>query len=368
MSNHRLFVCWAAPLVLLAVSVAASAQPRLDFSCEQIATGPLPAHVRQQVEQFVAHWTDVMLTTEADAEVSNARQRLVEGFAKCPDSAQYQTAYAAAVVDSVRPVLRSQDRLRQVNAALVVANTRNMRIRPVLDEMVRHDNPAVRYLGWQGYQRVRTLVLAQGRAYSEPMFAGLDEQLKSETVPFVLRRLLEMLYLPPVRPQVISEGDYRWARERAMEIFLAGWSEQCGRILLGGGQMPDAMRRGLWAISGFRRIIGDSQAERSKLAQPLLDVMYCASRAYDEADAGSDGDRVRRANAMLLSQAEEELHNLTELRRGHVSRALEDPDVPDRGAEVRRAVLQWVDDLADAGYDIEQPRFESPRETAGENE
>lgn len=360
MPKHRLFACGVLLTAMLFPAVA-TAQPRLDFSCDQIAAGPLPSQIRQQVDEFVSHWCGVMAQTDTDAEVVEARNRLVEGFGKCPDSAQYQTAYATAVVDSIRPSLASEDLLRQVNAALVVANTRNMRVRPVLDEMVRHNNPAVRYLGWQGYQRVRTLVLAQGQGYSRPMFESLSERIATETTPFVTRRLLEMLYLPPVRPQVVSEGDYSWARRQAMEAMLKGWSEQCRRILLGEPEMPDAMRPGVWAISTFHRATGSDRDAQSKLVQALVDVMYCASRAYDEAGDDATGDRVRHANTMLLTDAEEHLNELTELRRDHVYRALRDEGVPDRGAQVRRGVLDWVDDLIEAGFEIEQPSFEPPQ-------
>ncbi|MFP3937582.1 MAG: hypothetical protein ACLFVW_04510 [Phycisphaerae bacterium] len=362
MSNHRLFICVAVLAGVFSSAGVVTAQPRLDFSCDQLPPGRLPEEIRQQVRQFVSHWTNAMLQTETDSEVAEARSRIIEGYSKCPDSVQYQTDYARAVVDKIGPVLASDDPLKQVNGALLVANTPNMRVRPVLDEMVSHSNPAVRYLGWRGYQRARTLVLAQGRDYSQPLFGSLAERLQAETVPFVVRRLLETLYLPPSRPQVVSQGDYDWARRQAMEAFLSGWSEQCRRLLLVEPELPEAMVPGLWAISGFRRVIGDSQAEKSKLAQPMVDVMYCASRAYDEADPGSDDDRVRRANATLLTEAEESLNELTELRRNYLSQALTAENVPDRGAEVRRAVLDWVDDLSQAGFDIQRPGFEPPQQ------
>jgi hypothetical protein len=368
MPNHRLFLrCAAASAAaLLSVGVAA-AQPQLNVSCEQLGSGPLPSTVEGLVKDYVQHWAGVLGESDDDAQVFEARRRIEAGFEKCPDSAQYQFAYARTMVDAVQPLLGSEDRLRQVNAALAIARTRHMRVRPALDEMVRHPNPAVRYLGWYGYQRIRTLVLAQGRDYSKPMFASLAERARSETVPYVVRRILRTLYLPPVRPPVITEGDYRWAQQRAMEVFLGSWRAQCRRILLGKPEMPEAIQRGMLALTGFDKAFGEDPNQRVKLLQALVDAMYCASRAYDAADVdvGSEqqqamAQRVRQANASLLQEAERHVNEISQLRRGHVTSALTDENVLDRGARVRQAVLKWVDDLKAAGLDIEEPSFEPP--------
>jgi hypothetical protein len=367
MLNHRLFPrCATAFAVVLLSAGTAVAQPQLDVSCEQLGGGALPSAVEARINDYVKHWAGVMGGSD-DTQVFEARRRIEEGFDKCPDSAQYQFAYARALVEALQPLLGSGDRLRQVNAALAIAGTRHMRIRPALDEMVRHPNPAVRYLGWYGYQRIRTLVLAQGRDYSKPMFASLAERAQAETVPYVVRRILGTFYLPPVRPPVISEGEYRWAQQQAMEVFLESWPAQCRRILLGDPETPAAVQRGMLALMGFHTAFGDQPDRRTKLMQALVDAMYCASRAYDAAkvDAGSEqqqarAQRVRRTNASLLQEAERHLSEISQLRRGHVTAALTDENVLDRGARVRQAVLKWVDDLKAAELDIEEPSFKPP--------
>ncbi len=367
MPIHRISLyCKASLTALLLLTAVATAQPQLDFTSEDVGTGPLPSHVRDSIDRYISDWSEVMAETDSDSEVAEARNRILEGFGRHADSTRYRHAYATAVTEHLSPVLGVEEMLKQVNAGIVFSQIQHMAVRPALDEMVRHPNPAVRYLGWRGYLRIRNTVLAQGRDYSEPMIESLDERAAAEDVPFVVRRLLEMLYFPPVRPQIVSQSDYDWAMRQTLEIFLDSWQVQCRRMLNGKPEMVEAVERGLLALMGFERVVGEDQDEKVKLVQALLDAMDGAARVFDEAEGDDDQlkiQRLREASTSLLRASEQHINSLTELQESPVYDALTESGVADRGASVRQAVLDWADDLRDAGFDVEDPRLQ-PLEAA----
>ena len=67
---------------------------------------------------------------------------------------------------------RIPDPMRQVNVALAASKVDQADNQPSFEAMVVHANPAVRYLGWQGYSEARTLVLGLGRR-AETMYRDL---------------------------------------------------------------------------------------------------------------------------------------------------------------------------------------------------
>ena len=76
-------------------------------------------------------------------------------------------------------------------------------------------NPALRLYGWTGYRRIRPLVLAQGKEPVSTMLTALEKAAMTEDCGPVMGAVLEMMYLSPDRPSIVSAAVFDETRLRA---------------------------------------------------------------------------------------------------------------------------------------------------------
>jgi hypothetical protein len=356
---------FAPPLVLLAslalttaVCLAQEAAPPLEIPPDVLKTALSQAYVAQ-IDARVKYYADRFQEVGGDEDIVALRKKVLDDYRKY-DSTEYQYVFTQTAVKYLSPLLQEPNQTRQVNVAMALSQMEQVPVQPALESMIKDENPAVRYLGWQGYKRIRMSVLAQGSEGVETMYASLARAAENETEASVVKAIFQMLYLPPIRPEAVSEQSFSVARKRSLDILRKCWPKRCREVLAGSAAMADAARAGVVALLGFENLSTEDPAVQTALLQMLVDILYCSSKAYDAAHAAGN---VAEVNSDLMQDAENALNAVSKLRLSQVTTALLDPKVqPPREAAVGLAVLDWIDALKSKG--VKKPDFPSVSATA----
>ncbi len=319
----------------------------LKISPKELREGLSPSTV-ERIDRLILETADAMARPGDGEEVLAAREK-IKAIYDLYEGYHYQSTVTELSARHLVKILDMEDPVKQVNAALVLSQMRWVTIQPALEVMVSNDNPAVRYLGWRGYLRVRLWVIAQPREFSETMFTSLQRAAMDETQKPVIGAIIKMLSIEPQSAPFVSEEDFLWARGRALQILQEAWPKYCRLVREGDPELAETCRSAMFAIRG---IPGprSQKSEQAPVVQLILDVMDAAADAFSQAAPDSPQEK---ANRVLLLDAESALNFITALRKAYLQQALSAG-----GAEpsaVEQAIKSWIDDLRSADYEVTPP-------------
>ncbi|MFA6133908.1 MAG: hypothetical protein WC869_07850 [Phycisphaerae bacterium] len=348
--------------VLAACASPASSQskpgsdvPQIDIPALALRASLLAAH-KAMVDQYVKYWVAKMVDAKSDKELLDGRTGLVAGYRKY-DSTRYQMYYAEQAIKAMSPLLTSEDPRKQVNAGIVISGMRQVAIQPALETMVKSPNPALRFYGWRGYQRIRMWVLAQGRDSVGQMMSSLVAAAAHETSAPVLKELFKMLWLEPDRPSMVSEQEFEQTRLRLFGIARDTWPRMCRGVLGRDADLSDASREGLLTLRAIYESLGSNKEVQQAVMQMVVDMMWCAAKSYSELDIANP---VFGIDESLLRDSEAAMNAITKLRKTPMDEALASKGEEDRRLAVRVAVQTWIRGLENAGFPVSEPtRFGS---------
>lgn len=311
------------------------------------------------IDRYVTNWAEKLATAGSEEDILDARVRLTRGY-NTYDSWQFQNAYADRVAKALTPVLTSPDLRKQINAAMVLSQMRQVSMQPILESLVVSPNPALRLYGWTGYGRIRLLVMAQGKGPVETMLTSLTKAAAEEDCGPVMSAILSMMYLSPDRPSIISASVFDETRAKLFDVFRQSWPRVCRKVLGGHYGMVRAANEGLDAL---RRVAADpdSPKETQQAAvQMVVDLAWCAAKCY--AAEGQTGSQMA-ATEVLLRECETALNAITKLRQIPVNKALTTKGDAERVAAVELATSSWIRLLENANWPVREPKFELPETT-----
>lgn len=309
-----------------------------------------------------------------------ARKALTATFEKYGDHIyRYEVARQAAEV--VAPTLALPGLLKQINMAMALSQMPYGTIQPALAKMVVHPNAAVRFLGWKGYRAV----LDNGQLRDGPglamMFASLTARSEKDTSPRVLGAIWDVLALDRSGQAAVDRNHVR-----AMAILKAPWRRRCGKVLSGDAAVSEAVGEGItaaaWhtgvaqaAMQGGSDVPAEAKALRRDGAQMIIDMMYCAAKAYGQAFQDGQLDTpAAEAAERLLWESEKALTTVLQLpvysQEGKfITGVLTTPALRkilptaiiyhvNPRTKRKYGVLAWVGFLNEKGFGLETPTVE----------
>jgi len=344
---------------LIAISAFAGpapAQPvEVTISPDSLLNG-LNESDRAQVRDALQFWLRALRAAEDPDRVVTIRGQLLRLALKYPNET-YQSFFAQEGAKVLGAIFRDRpETLRQhkeVNLAMVFAELPTVAARHAYREMVFHPNGGVRYLGWRGYRRIRTDILAEGGESAEQFYKLLEKAAAEEDSPIVAEELFAVLTPPaftatPLPPEALAR-----MRARLLNILGQAWSHWC-RVVLRGSAVPmQSLQAGMGAFRRTAAVMGDDADARKAVVQSLANMVWCASKTYLDAQAAGEA---AETNEELLLELETALRAISGLdlsplaaRLGTNAPENKDPRM------VRVAALEWIESLRKP-FGIEDPK------------
>jgi len=212
--------------VVLAVCVAASAaEPVIDIP-ESAAQGALQDTHRKQIDDYVAYHIGEMGSAATQESVIAARSKLTGGYVRYGRASEYMSAFGTSVAThgtDMLTKLASDDPLgdlKEVNLSIIASRVQQVSLQPLVAVMVLHENPAVRFFGWQTYALIRTQVLTVGSKVAQAMYSSLANAMAKEQDPHVLAEMLKMFRLPR---ETDADAAYRACAEGFSRLTGSSW-------------------------------------------------------------------------------------------------------------------------------------------------
>jgi hypothetical protein len=353
-----LVCCAAVCTSLSAAPFDPNKPPELEIPRGDLTSEVVRRH-RDDIQAWVKHWAKVLDTDSREALQLKARSSLAKGYTKFDDvrgvSARYYRIYADAMAENVAPLLNKPGTVRQINVALALVATPRIAMQEPYRAMVAHKNPAVRYLGWRGYDKIRDTILAQGSRASERFFQTATKAVAKESSPQLLASLWRAMRVARTvtNEVLVSDDVLENAQLSAFDVVDKGWGKMLGAIAKGNREMAYTGRMGPRAIRGVWDAVKQDKEKRTKALQNLVDLAYAAALANMKAEGAGP---VAAANLLLLRETEQALVNLTTVDETFIANALNDGSIEDPALRAKAAVLaalEWASQLTDAG--VTQP-------------
>lgn len=358
----RTFGFASACLVLSAILLCSSTTALADAPALNIPADALKGNSLQQVyvnsiQGYIKYWVSFMQQAKTPKEMLEAQQGLIDGYAKY-DNPGYHFEYANQMATAAKPALAKLTDMRAVRLAMACSQMPAVSIQSVLEDMVRHPNAGVRFLGWRGYLGgdLRSMVMAQGETASKTLFDSIAQRAAQETDPAVCGAIMEMIWVPS-SSMLINPEAYKAAQKKMWDLLQKTWPRMCTFVIKGDGEAARAAILGLHTLDNYTKAV--EGIDKNKALQLVVDMMYAAAKSYDA--QGAEGD-VAEADAQLARDCEGVICRLSGTSKNYVQKALADSGATDRGAAVVLAVLQWVGDLKAQG--VTTPSIDSPAKAA----
>jgi hypothetical protein len=349
---YALGVCL--PMLLSAQGLAQepqAAEPvQIDIPESALKSGLLTSHL-EQVSRAVEYWLNRMRDAGDDQEILAARKGLIADYNRYY-SIKYQYVFAEQVARGIPELLKLEDPRKQINAGLAVSQMRQVTVQPALEVMLTHPDPAVRLYAWQGYRRIRLLVLAQGKEFAETTYSSLAKAAAREDCPPVLQEAFGMFRVESDPPRTISPQDFEQARKRLFAIFQGIWPRLCERVAEGDLEMSICCRDGIAALRAVHGTLAGDGAISQTVIQMVYDMMWSAAKGLTASEADSP---VSAALETMLGDCENALNYVTRLGKVLMTSALAAKDQTDRNLAVLSAVQGWREALIAAGYTLAKP-------------
>ena len=333
--------------------------PDISVSSSSLVSG-LTDEEKQQVDRYIQYWAEKLREAEKPQEVLEARSKLLGGYARYPSEA-YQVFYAERLYPGLGAMRRERPEglrnLKEISMALIFAEIRRPRVQLALEILVRYPSDAVRYVGWQAYDRIREEVLAEPGEKADGMLATLADRADRESAPMVLEQLFRVLTPPEFTVRRIPEDRLTDIRRSLFESLQIAWSRACAAVADNSADTAKvAGQAGLSALTSAGRALKAEKntAVRKTIVQMLVDMLWCSSKAYLSVEGKGP---VADANAGLLANLEMSLRTLSGKDRNAVEKAMETEKPEERATTVRVAALDWIRALSDMGVEDPAKRF-----------
>ena len=276
--------------VLFASGAVAAPPPRPD-------PGDSAGTRNKKIEARIKYWLEQIRTAKDAKTIDEGRRGLIGDYSQAA-AGRYASSFSLRMVKPATTFLTGQieptdplKRLKEVNTALAISRMSQKEIQPVLEVMVKHSNPAVRYSGWGsynansgwgGYNAIRNQVL-EDPDLTKIMLKSLDKA-GGETSLAVMALVHKMLYFPLVRPASIAAKTWRQGQETAYAIFDRVWRTRCWQVLQGDTEMGYVCGKALPALVRLDAALGkDNEKKRQRVRQMIANLTWCAGQAYDKA-------------------------------------------------------------------------------------
>ena len=342
--------------LLASASVALAAPPELNVS----SPNSLTQRDVEQVRQRLKYWADEIVAGTDAGQVAAAASGARNDYRQY-STRDYQYRFAEVAHEVFTPVvnggLKQDDKLRlmkEVNLAIVLARIPQVNIMPALSGMLSHANPAVRYLGWEGYRLNRTGILAQSREYAQNMLDALVPAAGKETSAPVIGSIFATADIS-LLSAAVPASTIKDAQQRMFKMIENNWLKWCQRVIAGEAEMSRACAKSIPAVKTLSGAQAGGQDSKTKALQMLGDLMHSAAGAYDFS-AGKGP--IAEENTTLLRACEAALVELSGLSSNRVVAVLTDEKFEeDRGAAIGSKVYEWFDDLKQFG--VVEPRVKA---------
>ena len=342
-----------------------------------------PETTKRKISERIKYRFEVIAETEDQDDIVKHRLKLIGEYrymmakGNGGDYVKAVASYAAAALSTdpnTSAIPSAIKRLREINAAMVVAAMNDISILPVVELAATHKtNQGVRYYGWLGYRALRTGLLKQDKQVADKMFAVIATSAEREKNPAVLSALLQTLQLEPTKPAGISPQRWSYAAERSLRILRKNWRRWYVRVLAGDYEMSLACGE---AVLALKNAVARNIGQKSALSIPLqmvMDLAYCAGQGYSNAITQVEALKEARgqskptsaelaaqqtvdANAELLLECEKTVNELTKQKNSRIRQAL----ATGEGAAVQLAVITCTKELAKLGYKVEFRQIAPP--------
>jgi len=360
----------AAAVVVLCLSLGLrpllAEAPRIDYKTI-LSQNSLTTAQKKRISEFIRYWLGRLKQASDADQVLQGRYQILRayGTVKKPFY-QYDFAEIAAqqLVGIWKELSDDLKSLKEVNLAIIAANMPQITTQPVLEEMIVHANPAVRFQGWRGYRRIRDLLLAYppGTDYGKKMYEAMRSRARLETSAPVLGMIFQMMQLRSV-PQGVSRQEFVRFQRTAFEILKDTWDDRCRGILAGKSMLADAARKAVAALTNFAAVFSSDRSMQMAILQMIANTAYSSVSAFENSleaiqKAGEDPKKrkeileIRDNNSQLLRDCEGALNYITKKRQSRIARALAQIGGPAPGT-VGTAVAEWIDELKASG--VEDP-------------
>jgi len=183
--------------------------------------------------------------------------------------------------------------------------------------------------------------MAQGFAQAKTMFDTLRQAAEKEESWPVLGRMLQVATLPLVPGSAVAAPVWQYAQQESTKIIQAKWMVLCRAVRAGKLEGIHVGRAGIAAWKNIQLIDPDTKETAKTALQGIVDVVWCAGRAFD--DAGGKG-RVAQGATLLLRDAEKALNEILKQNVADIHKALQATGDA-VGAGVREAVLDRAEAL-----------------------
>lgn len=313
-----------------------------------LSSGELTGQNEDEAKTWLAEWAGTIAQAQDPSVVMTGGSTIRTTYNNLANSGSRFT-FADLAATTLTPLLqdglKSDDPLlqfKQINIAMTLAAMPKVKIVSALKVMMMHSNPGVRYLGWRGYLNARTMILSQGMNYLNGMISATKAAAATENSPAVINLIFRMCSPPSAAPGIIAPSNIQQANEAMKKIIEDNGPRWCRRILDSDAEMARTFLDGIKSVQAMA-LPSAGKAEKKQPLQLLMDLMNCASFAYDKyGDGGSFG----QLNVKLLKRCETAIVTISGKKLNYVENALTSKEFESaRGASVRRFALKWVDQL-----------------------
>jgi hypothetical protein len=375
MAMIRFFVSLTACVLILAAGAGAQELPPL--------FGPDGSPPDSDIIQArVTHWVNQIKTGEEASQIIDARKKLITECGRLEDSS-LRSRYAIASGQGLLPVLTEAPAeedalgaLREINAVMAAAKMNQFGASDVLAAAITHTNPAVRLWGWRGYAAILDRVLAQGETTSGVMFSVLEDACKTEPSALVRGAMYDLMTLPAVRSDLVSDGAWAQTALRLEALLLSQWADHCSRILAGQTESLETAGQAIKALESLSSITKGTPASTAIL-QAMADLLWASYGAYNDA---TEGDVAIPLGGGIMLNCEAALRRMSSLNEERLKVPLTATKIPGmpgsvkdhatRSSFVGQAVVDWIKALKDnhAIKDPDVKPFGEPVDEEGDAE
>ena len=375
MATIRFFGSLAACVLVLTAALGAQDAPPLMGS-----SGAMPDQAAIQAR--VDHWITKIKDSSSTDEIAEARLQLVRDCERLEDSS-FRSQFASASAPGLLSILTDEPTsadplrpLREINAAVAAAKMKQVGVHAVLQASVSHANPGVRLWGWRGYASVLDLVLTQGGGTAGGMFAALQSGCASEPSPLVRGAMYDLMTLPAIRPDLISDEAWTKTADQFLTLLLAQWPEHCSHLLAGDAVWFETTGQAVGALESLSAVKDGPSRASMPVLQALADMLWASYGAYSNA---TDGDTLVFLSGATLLTCEDALRRMSSLKEERLKTPLTANTINVAGSSTRirshamrasfvgEPVLKWIEDLK-TNHAISDPDIKPLDEPAGETE
>lgn len=335
-------------LLLLLPALSAAQTAQIEVPADAMRS-PLGDEHRQLIATYLDAQAAAMGQADQAAQVLQVRNDLLAAYRKY-ENINYQLPFSQLAAQKLTPLLDSDQPLKQVNIAMTLSQMAQVGVQSSLEKMLVHASPAVRFYGWQGFERIRMLVLAQGPEPVNEMFTAFQAAIAKETSACVLRAIYPVLVYDQPKPNFVGAPEYQDASQRSLDMLTNLWPRQCTMVGTADVAAIRSAQAGVRKLDALARTRAGNRDGQMPVLLMDVAMMTCAADAYKASGGeGLAADELR----LLLKDLQESINLITAMHVSPITDAMKQSNAKTRSEMVAKAVQQWVSELQAAGYPVQ---------------